>query len=102
MTVLLTRLFTLKYSSLRHQMRRSEPFAAIVYWSHNYTRYKYNVTVIRTWRTEDIMAIKKEKKAPQVTEIPEVSNYKEDLKEIKDLLKDIYIQLSKLDFRGGF
>lgn len=55
------------------------------------------------------MAIKKEKKAPQVTEIPEVSNlmpyhkdtYKEDLKEIKDLLKDIYIQLSKLDFRGG-
>ena len=48
------------------------------------------------------MTIKKEKKAPQVTEIPEVSNYKEDLKEIKDLLKDIYIQLSKLDFRGGF
>ena len=48
------------------------------------------------------MAIKKEKKAPQVTEIPEVSKYKEDLKEIKDLLKDIYIQLSKLDFRGGF
>lgn len=55
------------------------------------------------------MAIKKEKKAPQVPEIPEVSNlmpyhkdtYKEDLKEIKDLLKDIYIQLSKLDFRGG-
>jgi len=51
------------------------------------------------------MAIKKEKKAPQVTEIPEVStfkeDYKKDLQEIKDLLKDIYIQLSKLDFRGG-
>ena len=83
-------------------MRRSEPFAAIVYWSPNYTHYKYNVTVIRTWRTEDIMAIKKEKKAPQVTEIPEVSNYKEDLKEIKDLLKEICSKLGKLDFHGGF
>ena len=48
------------------------------------------------------MAIKKEKKAPQVTEIPEVSNYKEDLKEIKDLLKEICSELSKLDFHGGF
>ena len=48
------------------------------------------------------MAVKKEKKAPQVTEIPEVSNYKEDLKEIKDLLKEICVQLSKLDYRGGF
>ena len=48
------------------------------------------------------MAIKKEKKAPQVTEIPEVSNYKEDLKEIKDLLKDICSKLGKLDFHGGF
>jgi hypothetical protein len=56
------------------------------------------------------MAIKKEKKAPQVPEIPEVSNlmpyhkdtYKEDLKEIKDLLKEICIKLSKLDFHGGF
>lgn len=48
------------------------------------------------------MAIKKEKKAPQVTEIPEVSNYKEDLKEIKDLLKEICSKLCKLDFRGGF
>ena len=83
-------------------MRRSEPFVAIVYWSHNYTHYKYNVTVIRTWRTEDIMAIKKEKKAPQVTEIPEVSTYKEDLKEIKDLLKEICSKLGKLDFHGGF
>ena len=64
--------------------------------------YKYNVTVIRTWRTEDIMAIKKEKKAPQVTEIPEVSNYKEDLKEIKDLLKEICSKLCKLDIHGGF
>lgn len=34
-------------------------------------------------------------------ETPELLNYKEDLKEIKDLLKDICIQLSKLDFRGG-
>lgn len=64
--------------------------------------YKYNVTVIRTWRTEDIMAIKKEKKAPQVTEIPEVSTYKEDLKEIKDLLKEICSKLGKLDLHGGF
>lgn len=83
-------------------MRRSELYAAIVYWNHNYTPYKYNVTVIRTWRTEDIMAIKKEKKAPQVTEIPEVSNYKEDLKEIKDLLKEICSKLGKLDLHGGF
>lgn len=100
-------------------MLRSEPFAAIVYWSHNYTyrysscmavdyrnlgllrhsrpeatHYKYNVTVIRTWRTEDIMAIKKEKKAPQVTEIPEVSNYKEDLKEIKEILKELLGKLN--------
>ena len=83
-------------------MRRSELYAAIVYWSHNYTHYKYNVTVIRTWRTEDIMAIKKEKKAPQVTEIPEVLTYKEDLKEIKDLLKEICSKLGKLDLHGGF
>ena len=83
-------------------MLRSELYAAIVYWSRNYTHYKYNVTVIRTWRTEDIMAIKKEKKAPQVTEIPEVSNYKEDLKEIKDLLKEICSKLGKLDLHGGF
>lgn len=48
------------------------------------------------------MAIKKEKKAPQVPEIPEVLNYKEDLKEIKDLLKEICVQLSKLDYKGGF
>ena len=75
-------------------MLRSEPFAAIVYWSHNYTHYKYNVTVIRTWRTEDIMAIKKEKKAPQVPEIPEVLNYKEDLKEIKEILKELLGKLN--------
>ena len=75
-------------------MLRSEPFAAIVYWSHNYTHYKYNVTVIRTWRTEDIMAIKKEKKAPQVTEIPEVLTYKEDLKEIKEILKELLGKLN--------
>lgn len=48
------------------------------------------------------MAVKKEKNAPQVPEIPEVLNYKEDLKEIKDLLKEICAQLSKLDYRGGF
>ena len=83
-------------------MRHSELYAAIMYWSNNYTHYKYNVTVIRTWRTEDIMAIKKEKKAPQVTEIPEVSNYKEDLKEIKELLKEICSKLGKLDFHGGY
>ena len=57
-------------------------------------RYKYNVTVIRTWRTEDIMAIKKEKKAPQVPEIPEVSNYKEDLQEIKEILKELLGKLN--------
>lgn len=48
------------------------------------------------------MAIKKEKKAPQVPEIPEVLNYRKDLEEIKALLKEITIQLTKLDFRGGF
>ena len=43
-------------------------------------------------------------------ETPQVSNlmpyhkdtYKEDLKEIKDLLKEICVQLSKLDYKGGF
>lgn len=35
-------------------------------------------------------------------ETPQVLNYKEDLKEIKDLLKEICVQLSKLDYRGGF
>lgn len=59
-----------------------------------------------TKHTEDIMAIKKEKKAPQVPEIPEVStfkdDYKKDLQEIKDLLKEICVQLSKLDYKGGF
>lgn len=35
MTARLMNLFTLKYSSLRHHLRRSEPFVAIVYWSHN-------------------------------------------------------------------
>ena len=75
-------------------MRRSELYAAIVYWSHNYTHYKYNVTVIRTWRTEDIMAIKKEKKAPQVPEIPEVLTYKEDLQEIKEILKELLGKLN--------
>ena len=40
------------------------------------------------------MAIKKEKKAPQVTEIPEVSNYKEDLKEIKNILKELLRKLN--------
>ena len=34
-TVRLINLFTLKSSSLRHQMLHLEPFAAIVYWSHN-------------------------------------------------------------------
>ena len=48
------------------------------------------------------MTIKKEKKAPQVTEIPEVLTYKEDLKEIKDLLKEICSKLGKLDLHGGF
>lgn len=48
------------------------------------------------------MAVKKEKNAPQVPEIPEVLNYKKDLEEIKALLKEITIQLTKLDFRGGF
>ena len=40
------------------------------------------------------MAIKKEKKAPQVTEIPEVLNYKEDLQEIKDILKELLGKLN--------
>ena len=35
-------------------------------------------------------------------ETSQVLNYKEDLKEIKDLLKEICVQLSKLDYRGGF
>lgn len=35
-------------------------------------------------------------------ETPELLNYKEDLKEIKDLLKEICVQLSKLDYKGGF
>lgn len=35
-------------------------------------------------------------------ETQEILNYKEDLKEIKDLLKEICVQLSKLDYRGGF
>ena len=35
-------------------------------------------------------------------ETPELLNYKEDLKEIKDLLKEICVQLSKLDYHGGF
>lgn len=43
-------------------------------------------------------------KAPVETEeaTPQVLNYKEDLKEIKDLLKEICSKLGKLDFRGGF
>lgn len=40
------------------------------------------------------MAIKKEKKAPQVTEIPEVSNYKEDFKEIKEILRELLRKLN--------
>ena len=64
--------------------------------------YKYNNTEIRTWRTQDSIAIKKEKKATQVTEIPDVSNYKEERKEIKDLLKEICSKLGKLDIHGGF
>lgn len=35
-------------------------------------------------------------------ETPQVSNYKEDLKEIKDLLKEICSKLGKLDFHGGY
>lgn len=35
-------------------------------------------------------------------ETQEILNYKEDLKEIKELLKEICVQLSKLDYRGGF
>lgn len=35
-------------------------------------------------------------------ETQEILNYKEDLKEIKDLLKEICVQLSKLDYKGGF
>lgn len=52
------------------------------------------------------MAVKKEKKAPQVTEIPEVStfkeDYKEDLQEIKELLKVIAERLLELKITGGF
>ena len=40
------------------------------------------------------MAIKKEKKAPQVTEIPEVLNYKEDLQEIKEILRELLRKLN--------
>lgn len=35
-------------------------------------------------------------------ETQEILNYKKDLEEIKALLKEITIQLTKLDFRGGF
>jgi len=35
-------------------------------------------------------------------ETQEILNYKEDLKEIKELLKEICVQLSKLDYKGGF
>lgn len=35
-------------------------------------------------------------------ETPELLNYRKDLEEIKALLKEITIQLTKLDFRGGF
>lgn len=43
-------------------------------------------------------------KAPVETieETSQVLNYKEDLKEIKDLLREICVQLSKLDYKGGF
>ena len=34
--------------------------------------------------------------------LPYNASYKEDLKEIKELLKEIIVQLSKLDYRGGF
>lgn len=40
------------------------------------------------------MAIKKEKKAPQVPEIPEVLTYKEDLQEIKDILRELLGKLN--------
>ena len=35
-------------------------------------------------------------------ESPELLNYRKDLEDIKALLKEITIQLTKLDFRGGF
>lgn len=35
-------------------------------------------------------------------ETPELLNYRKDLEDIKALLKEITIQLTKLDFRGGF
>lgn len=35
-------------------------------------------------------------------ETPQVLNYRKDLEDIKALLKEITIQLTKLDFRGGF
>lgn len=35
-------------------------------------------------------------------ETQEILNYKEDLKEIKELLNEICVQLSKLDYKGGF
>ena len=35
-------------------------------------------------------------------ESPELLNYRKDLEDIKALLKEISIQLTKLDFRGGF
>lgn len=43
-------------------------------------------------------------KAPVETieETPQVLNYNEDLKEIKDLLKEICSKLDKLDYHGGF
>lgn len=45
--------------------------------------------------------VKKAAREPK-DETPELLNYRKDLEDIKALLKEISIQLTKLDFRGGF
>ena len=46
--------------------------------------------------------VEPKEETPQVSTLLPYNNYKEDLKEIKNLLKEITVQLSKLDYRGGF
>ena len=46
--------------------------------------------------------VEPKEETPQVSTLLPYTNYKEDLKEIKNLLKEITVQLSKLDYKGGF
>lgn len=46
--------------------------------------------------------VEPKEETPQVSTFLPHTDYNEDLKEIKNLLKEITVQLSKLDYRGGF